>query len=110
MKSSEMFVVMELCGRQWKVCEGDEIVTEKIEAQVGDIVRVKDVLLAGGAYFTVVGQPLIKGAIVDAVVEEQFVNGKITKIKYRETKNTKLKGHRQHLTRLRIAQISVPSE
>ncbi|KAL0049323.1 hypothetical protein WJX82_011342 [Trebouxia sp. C0006] len=53
-----------------------------------------------------IGRPCIPGAKVMAVVEEQFLNGKVLIFKKRRRKNSRrLNGHRQELTGLRITDV-----
>eukprot|EP00299_Pterocystis_sp_00344_P006947 c2005_g1_i1.p1 GENE.c2005_g1_i1~~c2005_g1_i1.p1 ORF type:complete len:158 (-),score=18.60 c2005_g1_i1:9-482(-) len=110
LQPASTFAVVELCGKQWKVCEGDEIITEKLEAMVGDTIRIKDVLLLGSQHLTVVGQPLIQNSFVDAVVEEKFRDAKVRVVVSKPGKFKREYGHRQYYTRLRIESITVPSE
>lgn len=71
------FAVVHLSGSQYKVSPDDLICTERLMATrrkhipVGTTIQLRRVLLVGEADVTVIGSPLIKGASVEATVEEQ---------------------------------------
>lgn len=104
------FAVVYLAGHQFKVAEGDVIVSEKVEGEVGSQIRIADVLLLGSKEQTVIGRPLIDGASVLATIEEQTLNAKdiIFKKKRRKTYERKT-GHRQPITVLRVDKVVLPA-
>ena len=93
--------------RQYKVTPDDLIITEKLSGvDVNDKIRLNKVLLLGNKTETVIGRPAVEGASVVAVVEEQFLDGKVLVFKKRRRKNSRrLNGHRQPLTSLRVIDI-----
>jgi len=57
---------------------------------------------------TVIGQPVVEGAVVKATVVDQYRADKVIVFKYRQRTNYRRKrGHRQYYTRLRIDDISL---
>ncbi|DBA77466.1 hypothetical protein WJX77_008205 [Trebouxia sp. C0004] len=102
-----VFAVVELGPTQFKVTPDDLVYSEKLKGvDVGDELSLNRVLLLGNAKTTVIGRPCIPGAKVMAVVEEQFLNGKVLIFKKRRRKNSRrLNGHRQELTGLRITDV-----
>ena len=115
---SPVFAVVEVGGTQYKVTPDDLIVTEKLDGvDVNDKIKLQRVLMLGSAAETVIGRPYIPDASVIAVVEEQFLDGKVIIFHKRRRKNSRrTKGHRQPLTTLRIVAVegiepaSEPSE
>ena len=93
--------------RQYKVTPDDLIITEKLSGvDVNDRIRLNKVLLLGNKTETIIGRPAVEGASVIAVVEEQFLDGKVLVFKKRRRKNSRrLNGHRQPLTSLRVVDI-----
>jgi large subunit ribosomal protein L21 len=75
-------------------------------ASGGDKIQFNKVLLTGGEK-TVIGEPLVKGAGVQALVIEQVKAKKIVSfIKRRRKSSSKTKkGHRQQLTLIKITDI-----
>ncbi len=104
-----MFAVMKTGGKQYKVRSGDILKVEKLPAETGEIVQFNDVLMLGGDT-TVVGAPFISGAAVRAHVVDQVKGEKVINFVKRRRKHSsqRKKGHRQHLTLVRVTEI-VPS-
>ena len=101
-----MYAIIETGGKQYKVCEGDIVFIEKLEASEGDTVtfdRVKAVSV--GSEFKV-GAPTVEGAVVTAKVIANGKGKKIYVMKYKSKKNEKKKiGHRQPYTKVQILSI-----
>jgi large subunit ribosomal protein L21 len=97
-----MFAVVRTGGKQYKVATGDIIEVEKLEASEGDKVSLDEVLFVDGK----VGAPLVKGAVVSATVYKQKRDDKVIIFKKKRRQNyRRKKGHRQHLTVLKITDI-----
>ena len=102
----EMFAVIKTGGKQYRVNPNDVLRVEKIEGAVGDTVVFPEILMVGGDAGVTLGSPLITGASVAAEVVEQMRDDKVIAFKKRRRQNSKRKrGHRQHLTVVRIAEI-----
>lgn len=103
-----MYAIIRSGGHQYRAEVGKAIDVEKLPYNVDDKVEIADVLLIGDADNTVIGQPLVEGANVQATVIEQFRGEKIMIFHYRQRNNLrKWNGHRQYYTRLRIDEISL---
>jgi large subunit ribosomal protein L21 len=101
-----MFAVIKTGGKQYKVAENDVIRVEKLDTETGKKVKIKEVLMVGGAGETKVGDPLLKGAEVTAEVLDQDRDAKIIIFKKKRRQNyRRKKGHRQNKTVLRITGI-----
>lgn len=100
-----MYAIVETGGKQFKVAQGDTIVVEKLNAEVGDQVTLDKVYLIGGDEVKV-GAPTIAGASVVAKVVEHGRAKKIIVFKYKSKKNYhKKQGHRQAFTKLVVESI-----
>ena len=63
-----MYAIVEACGRQYKVAEGDLVFVEKLEVNEGDKVVFDNVLLISDGDKIKVGTPTVKNAKVEATV------------------------------------------
>ena len=102
-----MYAVIDACGKQYKVAEGDLVFVEKLEANEGEKVTFDQVLLISDDGKVKVGNPTVKGAKVEATVVKQGKAKKIVVFKYKAKKNERKKqGHRQPYTQVKIEKIS----
>ena len=101
-----MYAIIETGGKQYKVQKDDVLAVEKLYANGGDKVQFNSVLLTGGSEVKV-GDPLIKGAGVQATVIEQIKDKKVVSFVKRRRKSSskRKKGHRQQITLVRITDI-----
>jgi len=101
-----MYAVIKTGGKQYRVSAGDEFTVEKLIAEAGETVRFDQVLMLGGDEVKV-GAPLVDGAVVTAEVVDQTRGPKVLTFKKRRRKHgsKRIKGHRQHLTLVRITDI-----
>eukprot|EP00003_Mantamonas_plastica_P013399 TRINITY_DN2339_c0_g1_i7.p1 TRINITY_DN2339_c0_g1~~TRINITY_DN2339_c0_g1_i7.p1 ORF type:complete len:261 (-),score=85.75 TRINITY_DN2339_c0_g1_i7:51-833(-) len=65
----QVFAVIEVGSKQYKVAANDVIVTEKIEGDINTTVDLEPVLLVGSPEWTLIGQPIVPGASVQATIE-----------------------------------------
>jgi large subunit ribosomal protein L21 len=102
-----MYAIISTGGRQFKAEVGKTIDVERLPYEVGHSFDITDVLLVGDGDNTVIGQPLVEGAVVKATVIDQYRGKKVIVFKYRQRTNYRRKsGHRQYYTRLQIDDIS----
>jgi len=101
-----MFAVLKTGGKQYKVCSGDTLRVEKLDAEAGETVQFNDVLMLGGDELTV-GTRTISGAAVQGEVIDQVKADKVTTFVKRRRKHgsQRTRGHRQRLTVVRITDI-----
>ena len=103
-----MYAVIKSGGRQHRVVVGQVLDIEKLPKEVDEGIEFSDVLLVGDGDNTLIGQPLVEGAVVKATVVDQIRGKKVIVFKYRQRTNYRRRyGHRQYYTRLRIDDISV---
>lgn len=100
-----MYAVINAGAHQYSVKEGDVLTIDKIAGEAGDKVTFDNVMLVGGKS-PKIGTPLVAGAKVEAVIEEQTRNPKIIVFKYKRRKNyKKKKGHKQTVTVVKVSKI-----
>jgi large subunit ribosomal protein L21 len=102
------YAIIETGGKQLKVEPGRFYDVELLHSDVDAAISIDQVLLVNDGTSVTVGQPLVKGAVVEATVMQHLRAKKILVYKMRPKKKTRKKqGHRQSLTRLMINSISV---
>ncbi len=101
-----MYAIIQTGGKQYRVQKDDVLAVEKLSANGGDKVQFNSVLLTGGKDIKV-GDPLIKGAGVQATVIDQIKDKKVTSFVKRRRKSSSKskKGHRQQVTLVKITDI-----
>jgi large subunit ribosomal protein L21 len=107
-----MFAVIKTGGKQYKVAADDLLTIEKLDVEAGSDVTFEDVLMVGEGDRVTVGAPRVAGASVRATVVEQTRGPKVISFKKRRRKHSsqRRKGHRQHLTQVRIVDITTGAE
>ncbi len=103
-----MYAIIEACGKQYKVSEGDVVFFEKLEAEEGKKVTFDNVVLVSDEGKVQVGNPYVKGIKVEGKVVAHGKGKKIVVFKYKPKKNYRRKqGHRQPYTKVEITSIKV---
>ena len=102
-----MFAVVKTGGKQYKVEVGTIVDVEKLDGEIGSSVDLRDILLVSGEKGTVVGQPVVKDAVVNAEIVLQKKGPKLVIFKKKRRQGYHLKkGHRQELTRIKVTGIN----
>ena len=102
-----MYAVIETCGKQHRVTEGELIRVEKIEADTGSTIDFDRVLMVGEGETVKVGTPVVDGAKVFAEVVQHGRGDKVTILKFKRRKHhMKRQGHRQWFTEIKITAIN----
>jgi len=102
-----MYAVIKTGGKQYRVCAGDKLKIEKLDAEIGSEVTFDQVLMVGEGADIKVGAPMLAGATVKATVLNQARGEKIHIFKMRRRKHyRKSQGHRQSFTEVQIGGIS----
>lgn len=103
----DMYAIIKTGGKQVKVTEGQEVIVEKVNAEVDETITFDQVLFIGGDEVKL-GTPYVEGATVTGKVEEHGRDKKIRVFKYKPKKNySRTQGHRQPYTKLKIEKISI---
>ena len=105
-----MYALIETCGKQYKVAEGDVVFFEKLDTEEGKKVTFDKVVLLSDDGKVEVGAPYVKGIKVEGKVVAHGKAKKIIVFKYKAKKNYKRKqGHRQPYTKVEITAIKTPA-
>ena len=106
-----MYAIIESCGKQYKVAEGDVVFFEKLDTEEGKKVTFDKVILVSEEGKVQVGAPYVKGVSVEGTV---VANGKAKKVlvyKYKAKKNyRRTQGHRQPYTKVEITGIKTAAK
>jgi len=101
-----MYAIIESCGKQYKVAEGDVVFFEKLDAEDGKKVTFDKVILVSEDGKVQVGNPYVKGIKVEGKVVSHGKGKKIIVFKMKPKKNYRRKqGHRQPYTKVEITSI-----
>ena len=106
-----MYAIIESCGKQYKVAEGDVVFFEKLDAEEGKKVTFDKVILVSEDGKVQVGAPYVKGAKVEGKVVSHGKGKKIIVFKMKAKKNYRRKqGHRQPYTKVEITTIKTATK
>lgn len=101
-----MFAIIQTGGKQYRVSEGDIVRVELLEKDPKQAVTFEQVLLIDKDGDLKVGQPMLKGATVEAeVITHDRAKKVIIFKKKRTTTYQRTQGHRQGYTEVRIKAI-----
>ena len=94
-------------GRQFTVTKGDILkVNSYPNTQAGDSVELNEVLMIGEGSDARFGSPLVEGASVKATILENKKDKKVVVFKKKRRQGYKRRrGHRQHLSVIKIESI-----
>jgi len=105
-----MYAVFTSGGKQYFVKKGQVLKIEKVPGKKGDNLSFSNVLAISNGPNNIIGNPLVKGASIEATIINQIRDKKIIVFKKRRRKNYRsTQGHRQYLTVLKIESISTGS-
>ena len=101
-----MYAVIRSGGKQYRVTPGEKLKVETLPADVGAEVVLDQVLMIGEGESVRLGQPILAGATVKAIVVGHGRGDKVRIFKMRRRKHyQKHQGHRQNYTELKIDSI-----
>jgi len=101
-----MYAVIKAGGKQYRVAAGDTVKIESVQGDVGQQLKLTDVLTIADGGNLKFGAPFVPGAAVMATVLAHGRHEKVTSFKMQRRKHfQKHGGHRQNYTELRIDSI-----
>jgi large subunit ribosomal protein L21 len=95
-------------GRQFTVTEGDVLKVNAFpETKAGDSVDINEVLMIGEGSDARFGAPLVEGASVKVTILENKKDKKVVVFKKKRRQGyKKRRGHRQHLSVIKVESIN----
>ena len=102
-----MYAVIKTGGKQYRVAAGETIKVERLSADIGQDVKLDQVVAIGSGAELVLGAPLVTGANVVASVVSHGRHPKVRIFKMHKRKHyRKSQGHRQSFTEIRISAVN----
>jgi large subunit ribosomal protein L21 len=102
-----MYAIVDIAGQQFKVEKNQKLFVHRLEAEEGKKVSFDKVLLIDTGSKISIGDPVVKGASVNATVLSHVKGDKVLVFKKKRRKGyQKLNGHRQYMTQIQIEAIS----
>jgi len=102
-----MYAIVDIAGQQFKVEKDQKLFVHRLEVEEGKKLSFQKVLLIDTGKKVTVGDPVVKGASVDAKVISHMKGDKVLVFKKKRRKGyQKLNGHRQYMTEIQIEGIS----
>ena len=102
-----MVAVIATSGKQLRVSEGDTIVIDRMNAEIGSTVELGQVLMLGSGADVKIGSPAVDGAKVEAEVIAHGKGEKRDCYRYRRTRSYRRSmGFRPSETTLTITKIT----
>ena len=103
-----MYAVIKTGGKEYRVQKGDVIRVEKLQGNIGDQVKLNEVLMVSDQGEARLGTPLLPQASITAKILDQAQGKKVLTYKMKRRKNyRRFKGHRQLCTTLQIDEIQM---
>ena len=100
------FAIIETGGKQYKVSANKILEVEKLNAEEGKLVSFNNVLLLNDNNTTEIGNPVIKGAKVEAKLLKNVKDRTVIVFHKRRRKHSRKKnGHRQRHSKIQIMKI-----
>lgn len=101
-----MYAVVKIAGQQFRVKANDELYVNRITGSVGDSVEFSEVLMTGDNGVITIGKA-VDSVKVKAEILDHLKGDKVIVFKKKRRKGYQiLKGHRSHLTKIKIQEIA----
>lgn len=101
------YAIIELSGKQFKVMEGDQFVTDRLDCEEEKTFINDKVLFVKDGEEVKVGQPYVNQAKVEIKVVQHQRSKKLRVAKYKaKTRYRRVQGHRQHQSLVEIVSIN----
>lgn len=104
------YVIIKSGGKQYKVSTGDTISVDKLDLDGKEKIDIDDVLLCVNEGDVSIGQPMVKGATVEATLVENKKDEKIRVMRFKaKSRYRRTIGFRAQKTVLKIDKINFGS-
>ena len=101
-----MYAVVEIAGQQFKVEKDQKVYVNRLEGKEGSKISFDNILMLDNSGKIVLGDPVVKGASVEAKIVKHLKDDKVIVFKKKRRKGYKVKnGHRQALTQIVVENI-----
>ena len=101
-----MYAVVEIAGQQFKVEKDQKVFVNRLDGKEGSKISFDNILMLDNSGKIVLGDPVVKGASVQAKIVKHLKDDKVIVFKKKRRKGYKVKnGHRQALTQIVVENI-----
>ena len=101
-----MYAVVEIAGQQFKVEKDQKVYVNRLDGKEGSKISFDNILMLDNSGKIVLGDPVVKGASVEAKIVKHLKDDKVIVFKKKRRKGYKVKnGHRQALTQIVVENI-----
>ena len=101
-----MYAIINSGGRQLRVEKGATVEVDQLDAKIGDVITLGQVVMVGGETVTA-GSGALKGASVSAKVLGHLRGKKVIGLRYKPKKFFRRRvGNRTNLTRVQVTEIT----
>ena len=101
-----MYAVVEIAGQQFKVEKDQKVYVNRLDGKEGSKISFDNILMLDNSVKIVLGDPVVKGASVQAKIVKHLKDDKVIVFKKKRRKGYKVKnGHRQALTQIVVENI-----
>jgi large subunit ribosomal protein L21 len=98
-----VYAVVKTGGKQHRVAEGDVVVVERLDGDVGETVELAEVIMLGTDKGAVADKGKLAKVKIHATILDQYKDEKVIVFKFKRRKGYKrTRGHRQPVTKLAI--------
>lgn len=104
---SDMFAIVEIAGKQYKVSVGESVTVDRIPGDVGSVITLDKVLMLSDGKKTDIGTPYVKNVHVTSKITSQEKGEKINVRRYKsKVRYRRSRGFRPMETTLLIEEIA----
>jgi len=108
-EGKNIYAIVEIAGKQYRVSPGDTIDVDNLDVIEGETVELDKVLVIGADGKTSVGKPNVEGAKIVASSKGTMRGDKVIVYKFKaKVRYRRKSGHHQQYTRLVINKITTP--
>ena len=101
-----MYAVVEIAGQQFKVEKDQKVYVNRLEGKEGSKISFDNILMLDNSGKIILGDPIVKGASVEASIVKHLKDDKVIVFKKKRRKGYTVKnGHRQALTQILVENI-----
>ena len=105
-KNIIMYAVVEIAGQQFKVEKDQKVYVNRLEGKEGSKISFDNILMLDNSGKIILGDPVVKGASVEASIVKHLKDDKVIVFKKKRRKGYTVKnGHRQALTQILVENI-----
>lgn len=105
------YAIFKAAGFQYRAELGAVLRVPSLDVESGETITFEDVLMGASDGETLIGNPTLKGATVQAEVLRHGRADKVIVFKFKRRKNYRKKtGHRQNFTEIRVREIDLGGE